>query len=380
MIKKPRNLPKKRPAPAKSKILGLSIFLSLIFSAPLLAQTLPEFHEEEKKLDAQIRQALVLVAEPNQPKLGGMNPKCLLVDQLGRRWMFKMHKETFLDTIEEVSLDVGHLIGLKLPQVYVMKLPINGKPTQGTLHQWFDNAIDLEKTPASMLNEGQTNFLLKQQIYDYLIANFDVQPENFLWLRATGEVFGIDKDYAFDRYGEEMPLALKPGAEHAYVEDYYMETWQNYTQKRAQVDFGSLLEIVSYAAACDEMMLQKMVEPAFKLDYVKKHLKGMPGFMERKRGLAKSFLALYQEARKARGESPLPEELPSPEIYEAKVKESYQNRLQQKKKELEALLQAKKGNQQSIQVTLQARPDSGIEVLTPDQLQKILYQPKEQAQ
>lgn len=350
----------------------------LCFSAQ--AQTIPELHEQEKALDRQIRETLVLAADPQQPQLGGMNKKFLARDQLGRRWMFKMHRETILDAIEGVALDVGHFLGIPLPQIYLMTLTVNGKPSQGTLHQWLEPAVDLQKIAAASLTAPQINALLRHQIYDTLIANYDVQPENFLLLKNTGEIVGIDKDFAFDRYGEAIPLLLKPTPQWLYAENYYMEVWKNYLQKKAEVDFGPLLEMLAYVRACDEAFLETLVKPAFELEYVRKHLGGLQGFMERKRQLADDFLALYGEAEKERGETAASLPLPEASIYANKVRAAYLERIEAKQKELTQLSAAKKGEQQPIQVKVQARPDSGVEILTPSKMKKIILQPQKQPQ
>lgn len=318
------------------KIMGwVTIFL--LMGAPSFAQSLSELYQQEKALDKQIVQAFRFRLDPEQPRLGGMNEKFLVRDQLNRRWLFKTHQSKDLDVISDVAYNVSKYVGVTVPRTYIHTFKINGQSIQGTLLQWVDGAIDMKKIPANQFSNVQLGQLFKQQVLDYLLVNFDVRADNFLYQEESSEVWGIDKDFSFDYWGESMPLNLNPKPGTIYWEDYYIQAWKSYIQTPKQVEWGILLQLVDYIDTLDTAFLSELVAPAFKLSRVKKYVGSMKDYLKRHENMRKEFFQFYTEVLIEKGKGGDFPSFPPATLYASLMKDKAIKRIEAKKEELKTL-------------------------------------------
>lgn len=331
------------------------VAIFVLFSLPSYAQTFSQLYDQEQAVDKKNVESFRFSLDPNQPKLGGMNEKFLVLDQLGRRWLFKIHQSQDRDAVSLVGCHVAQYLDVLVPQSYIISLTLNGKKVQGTITLWVDDAKDLKNVPPATLSNNTLNQILHQQVLDHLLANFDVRGDNFLLKKETGIIYGIDKDYAFDYWGEELPLVLKPEdlPMFAYFEDYYMQIWKEYTLGTKEIDFDSLLNLIVFVDQFDSILLKKLVEPAFKYNRVKKTMGSPDTILKRKANTKQEFLDLFTEAKQ---EKALDEDLkvewnlPTAEAYSQRVKEAAQKRISEKKKEWLQLKANIKGTQKGFTV------------------------------
>lgn len=327
----------------------------LLLSLPAGAQTLSDLYNEEKALDKQINETLRLFLDPNQPNLGGTNEKFLVQDQLGRRWVFKIHPDPGLDTVSEIAYYAACYLDVKVPRTYVHTLTVNGEPRKGNLQVWVEGAENMKDILPNELTNSQLNQLFKQQIFDYFLANYDVRQENFLYQKQTGELWGIDKDLAFDYWDEDLPLTLNPGAELAYFEDYYVEAWNNYILSPKEVSWGSLLAFIEYINGLDTTFVQELVSPAFKLARVRENVGSLQDYMEYLGKMKEEFTRFYTLIREEK-------ELPVENLtffggaeYAENVKEAALARMSQKKEELLKLKENAAGDQKAFTLVMSRR-------------------------
>ncbi len=358
--------------------------LLLFWSVEATSQTLSQYYQQEKTLDNQVVQALRLSLDPVQPNLGGMNEKFLVRDQLGRRWLFKSHQSSHLDNVSVMASEVARYMNVSVPRAYMLSLTLNGKSRQGTLMEWIEEAVNMEDFLPNQLSNSQLDQLFKQQILDYILVNYDVRPDNFIYQEKVNQIWGIDKDFAFDYWDEDLPLTLNPGIELSYFEDYYVEAWKSYIETEKQVNWNELLELIAYVNQMDESFLSLMIEPVFKFKRVKKNVGDWNTFLKYKGEIQDAFYVFYKEIIQKKG---LPVEFlvfPESNDYAQKVRVQAKERIELRKEELAQLKAAQKGEQQKFDLVMSLKAwryvldneDKGPQVILKG-LNRILSQTKE---
>lgn len=110
--------------------------------------------------------------------------KFVLRDQLGRDWLFKAGVSSTMDgavAVHRISL----LLGVDSPRTHYRKLEINGQQVTGSLQELIPNVRGFSGNWA-FLNENSRNYVLKNHILSWLLANHHMHPEQFLMRKNAG--------------------------------------------------------------------------------------------------------------------------------------------------------------------------------------------------
>ncbi len=119
--------------------------------------------------------------------------KFVVRDQLGRDWLFKAGVSSSMDGAIAVHR-ISVLLGIESPRTHYRKLEINGQQVTGSLQELIPNVRGFSGNWA-FLNENSRNYVLKNHILSWLLANHHMHPEQFLMkknAKSENELVRID--------------------------------------------------------------------------------------------------------------------------------------------------------------------------------------------
>lgn len=171
-----------------------------------------ESFKEQEELEKRNFERLVFKVSPKKVK-PSLSFKFILVDQLGREWMFKTSASGAPSDGAVAIYRVFKLFGLETPEIHIKTLTINGEPLSGTVQRMITpNLGGLNDTYIMQLSpEGQA-YLAKTNLLSWMTANHHIHPQQYLVLPdQTGKpnsVMRIDNSIEWFLIGNDS-LAIR---------------------------------------------------------------------------------------------------------------------------------------------------------------------------
>lgn len=226
---------------------------------------------------------------------GGTKPKEIWRDAAGNDYLFKPVAEgkEYQAEAEIAGSAISREINPQAPQVEPIIL--DGK--FGSFQKIVTAKGDVSQLELKAMTTSQLAVIQREQVVDWLIANFDAHPENFILTGSAKKVVPIDK-------GDALKYSAKDVLSTTYnprggVEPIYNTLWQTY------VGDARFRKVVSFKPGLDAAAkLQKIPESDFVAllqPYVESRFKGdedavrafLAIALERKRSLLADFRAFF---------------------------------------------------------------------------------------
>jgi hypothetical protein len=252
-------------------------------------QRLIQLYSECVKLEEANFSKLTFELCPRQLIKTGSKLKLTLVDNFGRVWIFK---PTMFNSGKEYRSTVGYriykLFGLDCPETHVIRLMLNGKEATGSIQRYWDNVTPQYDFPQGKVGPGAIKFLLKVQVLDWLLRDYDARFENFLILSQEGkninklcridlelileqENNGYDYDYMFylpPKRGLIWRLSRSQTQNWFKPERiYYYWLAKEYESKKIDVDWRANYSFVEFVADIPEDFLRSQLLPIKTRDF-----------------------------------------------------------------------------------------------------------------
>lgn len=256
----------------------------------------------------------------------GQRAKFTLEDNLGRKWIFKpdTEREGIYNSfrrgeIAVVVYRIYKLFGLQTPRIHYATLNVNGKKIPGSIQEFVPCIATLSKYQPEQLSSDALNYLLKTHALDWLLANYDSSPGNFLVL-SCGEgkpdkIMRIDNETAFvlSDNNELKYDWICPWHEYPFTK-YYYQLWRNYDLKKIGLDTENNFPFIKFVSELPDDFFKKLILPVkthgfkeFSQDEFERLINTHKNFLEtiviKKHNLIKDFEKFYGDLAKKRGES-----------------------------------------------------------------------------
>ncbi len=156
-------------------------------------------------------------------QVGGAHSKEFWTDEAGERWLFKPAERAADDFVargEEAAYKIARLVDPDAIEVRTVRL--NGRT--GSIQKWrtdLKREIDFDGVNPVELTTLDIEQVQREHVIDWLIANHDGHPKQFLRAR-DGRVYGIDKGQAFKHLGEDrLSIDYHPNGRFGEQEPFY---------------------------------------------------------------------------------------------------------------------------------------------------------------
>jgi len=197
------------------KIIGLLLMSCMLVSCETRQQ--PDQHESSEsneavhsnndavdllktslRLDRQIEKAFLarnLRPAAEQRQFIGARKKTILVDDSGAKWLFKSSGDLGKEGADVIrcTTDLLTLCGVKVPRAYAYEFSGAG----GTVEIYVEDSINLIDS-LDRLSPEHLEYLGNHQVVDWLVSDLDRHHGDFIFVRSTGELYGLDMDGSFD--------------------------------------------------------------------------------------------------------------------------------------------------------------------------------------
>ncbi|MDP7080484.1 MAG: hypothetical protein QF415_11380 [Candidatus Undinarchaeales archaeon] len=290
-----------------------------------LAQTIGDYLTGTEK---GIQGCYTLLPTPSHMKVGESACDIYFARDLkdDTEWVVKgslSDQDRFLAMGEAAVYDLAHRPGLDDITVPYTKygnfLVLNGEDgpfcTSGSSQEFVKNRGALPNPKWSeddYFGKDRTDFLVRNQVFDWFIGNFDTHHKNFL-VGRDGQYHAIDKGQAFRFYGKDelshtydTPKVWTP---------VYNDMWTHYIEGACEVDLDAAEKVITAIEAIPDQEIEEILRP-----YALEREKSLQAFnstdsafvsaddfidavIERKNSLRGDFEHFYTEMQQRRAES-----------------------------------------------------------------------------
>ncbi len=195
--------------------------------------------------------------------------KFMLLDDLGREWIFK----PFLHYKSNSSIIVSRLFklfGIESPVVHFVSLNINGKNVYGGIQRFIPNTGTLSNFTPERISSNGCDYLIKTHIFYWLFDNYDANPTNFIILSLDDDgkaenIARVDNEIAFIFKDRD-----KLRDTHKKIAGtYYNRIWEAYTLKKIDLDLRGNYAFVKFVENFPDWFIAKIIQPLIIKDYDK---------------------------------------------------------------------------------------------------------------
>lgn len=159
-------------------------------------------------------------------------------DSAGQKWLVKhpAWDESWPAPLDIATAKLQQRAGLPTPEIHQVNL--NGVPT--AVHKMIPGAQDAfpgKRFDHASASPEDIMALQKHNVLDWLIANHDAHPGQFIRDPQTGGLVGIDKGQAFKHMGvDRLDPGFHPNAAYGETEPIYNTMWRNFSQGRGHMN------------------------------------------------------------------------------------------------------------------------------------------------
>ena len=162
----------------------MKMFCLLFFLISILNQNLFAKSEETKLIEQLINKynemslaedrlfGSLVFSKFNGKQLSSRSYKMILVDQLGRKWLFKGGEASSMDGAVAVY-KIYSLFGQETPEIHSVKLMINEEEVEGSLQKFVDGSENFKGEWGSLSDENR-QYILNDHLLSYLTTNHHV--------------------------------------------------------------------------------------------------------------------------------------------------------------------------------------------------------------
>lgn len=128
---------------------------------------------------------LVFQLKP-EPPMRYRTFKLMLIDQLGRDWIFKANEQ---NTVEGalVTYRWFKMFGLFSPEIHPKKIKINEKWVDGTMQRYVKNSGGLDGVSFQDFSDEAIEYYAKNHVMSWLIAGHHVHPNQFIVIKEPSD-------------------------------------------------------------------------------------------------------------------------------------------------------------------------------------------------
>ncbi|MGB3972994.1 MAG: phage minor head protein [Peptococcia bacterium] len=269
--------------------------------------------------------AMTTIPEPDQPtiaeaysmpgglshkgpaNLGGTGEMHAYTDSTGQQWLFKPGQnksggvEPFRAYVQEGAYKVQNIIDPE-SAVEVSVGTVDGK--FGAMQKRI-NTIDGQDLKAwqntlDQLPEGMTQQLQRENVTDWLLANFDSHGGNFV-VDDAGRLIGVDKEQAFkyikNPSSKAMTYTFHPNASYGETEPIYNTMYRRFAKGEIDIDLQDTLAYIKRAEAIPDAQYREIFRDYAEGLYGKgKEAEALlDTILERKTTLRETYRTFYSE-------------------------------------------------------------------------------------
>lgn len=248
-------------------------------------------------------------------KLGGTHGAQVLQDLNGEKWIFKPYTsgDKFIAKLDEATAKLQSRVGLAQPSVY--DIEYGGQ--YGSI-QSMHNAVDAfpgGKFDPAKLSGDDVLDLQKEQIVDWLISNNDAHTGNFLRLKSSGHLVGVDKGQAFKYLAKDTKLDWTKSIHTPLAPNKptYQTLWKAFADGKSvplgDPGVGELGEMLDRIQSIPDDEFKAMFRPYAEAANAQGKLafndveKFLTKIVARKNSIKKDFEDYYAKAEKARADA-----------------------------------------------------------------------------
>lgn len=289
-------------APAAERIACRCVLTRQLSAVPIAPDGTPATnYAEELAHDAAGTGTASAAIEPNLgfervgPAAGGTKPKEIWRDPQGNDYLFKPVKagQEHLAEAEIAGSAISREVNPQAP--VVEPITLDGK--FGSFQKLIKNRGDVSSLELNEMTTSQLAVIQREQVVDWVIANFDAHPENFLVTGQAKKIVPIDK-------GDALKYSAKDVLSTTYnprggKEPIYNTLWQTYVSDpkfRKVMSFKPTLDAVTKLQQLPERDFVALLMPYAEAKFAGDEEK-IAAFMEvavgRKRALLTDFRAFF---------------------------------------------------------------------------------------
>jgi len=215
------------------------------------------------QLDRQIEKvfpARNLRPAAEQRQFIGARKKTILVDDSGAKWLFKSSGSLGDEGSDVIrcTTDLLTLCGVKVPRAYAYEF--SGE--KGTVEIYVEDSINLIDYLYRLAPE-HLEYLGNHQVVDWLVSDLDRHHGDFILVRNTGELYGLDMDGSFD----EIDVTELTDSSIGWI---YRSIRGEYLSGRYTPSFTSPQGLVGFVESLDDSVIVDLFQghdkPSRKLD------------------------------------------------------------------------------------------------------------------
>ncbi len=270
--------------------------LDLMVYADSVIKKIVKLERENQKLNEEIIDRSRFELYKNKT-LGGETCKWLLKNKESNDlWLFKIYKSSMPVNSAIVTYRLAQLLGLDMPEITKIILPINGRMQYGSIQKMIPNVISINEIPFNLLSVKQIESIMKNQVLDWIVFNSDVDKNEFLVEKETGKIIVIDKDETFYE-SESFFLKDNQGGD-----SYYYEFWKAYSESKININSVSIkkfFELIDYFQAIDNCYVVSIINDLLKNTIDSAELDSIiEKVISRKNNLRQDFENFYKDLAK----------------------------------------------------------------------------------
>jgi hypothetical protein len=241
------------------------------------------------------------------------------VDDVGNRWLFKPQQ----DWATDLDIAIAKLQSKALldrPAIY--KMTLHGKT--GSLQYMFQStdAFPGGSFSVASLSAEDIAVFEREQIFDWMISNFDTHSGQWIRLKETGQLYGTDKGQAFKFFGKDkLSWDYVPVTPLSPDKLTYTRIWQDFVAGKnvplTDPTQGELGTFIDHLMSIPDDVYRELLTPYAKFREsigLGSAQKFLDAAVARKNSLKSDFAVLWKQALEARAKSmgvPIPTPTPA---------------------------------------------------------------------
>ncbi len=301
--------------------------------------------KEERELNKELIKRKSFQLAEIQETIAGNNEKYLLKDTENSLWSFKPDSQFAVENAKMVS-DIAQLLGVNVPVLEGVTLPINGRNVFGAIQKiGFNDILRVEKMRIDEMSSEEVLSLQKLQVLDWLIVMRpgEMDEHCFIASKTNNKILAIDRDDGFVNAEHGRILRIENSE---WGNSFYGRFWNGYLDGDINVNFKEVFELIDYIQHIGNEEFKEIlffIEPESKDELLEE-------ILWRKANLNKEFKKFYCDLIKKRGKLLAIPFNANYKNYLMKLLKKMQKRVLTKKMKYNLLIKEGKERQKNIEV------------------------------